>query len=80
MTAQENDNYTIDELIDWLESTIPFTDDDFPEKSIYKIALASLKSHKAGYQMYTYDYSERDWLPAECELTRLLEELSDDSN
>jgi len=42
---------------------------------IYSIALATLQAHKSGYKMFTYDYSERDWLPAECELTRLLEGL-----
>ena len=49
------------------------------DEYLNSIALAALKAHKAGYQMFTYDYSERDWLPAECELTRLFEELSDES-
>ncbi len=69
---------TIDELIEYAK----IRDKSFkelPVKSadeyLNSIALAALKADKAGYRMYTYCYSERDWLPAECELTELLEEM-----
>jgi hypothetical protein len=63
---------TIDKLINKYDGYLTNVN---RESVAHKLALAALQAHKAGYQMYTYDYSERDWLPAECELTRLLEEL-----
>lgn len=72
---------TIDELISKIEARIKQTETLCGNNKTYtghtadKIALAALQAHKQGYRMFTYDYSERDWLPAECELNEILKGL-----
>lgn len=68
----------IDELIEYAKIRDKHFKDmpiKVAEEYLNNIALAALKSHKAGYKMYTYDYSERDLVEADCELSKLLEEL-----
>lgn len=64
----------IDELIENIDYTLMIEPNDIKAKA-FEVALAALKAHKAGYRMYTYCYSERDLVEADCELNRLLEEL-----
>lgn len=73
----------IDELIEYLEKQINTYETDWNDDmeltevilTSFKISLSTLKAHKAGYKMFTYDYSERDLVEAECELSKLLEVL-----